>query len=204
MTELELIKIDPIIERIDYDGEEERQLFLHCDSLEIEYRKKYKGMYGRMMSVPRGQASYTLDETIHYDYKVSGGSPPNKVMTPELKKITAHVNEKLGTNFNTILMNVYKSGNDCIGYHRDKENGWAENSGFATLSLGVTRDFQIRREADKDTETIPHESGMIIYMPHPMNHHYLHGVPVRKKVNGTRISLTFREIIDKVTVPDPA
>eukprot|EP01044_Picomonas_judraskeda_P062386 COSAG03_NODE_42679_length_100_cov_153.000000_1_plen_29_part_01 len=29
-------------------------------------------------------------------------------------------------------MNVYKDGDDCIGYHRDRETGWAEGTGFAT------------------------------------------------------------------------
>eukprot|EP01047_Picozoa_sp_COSAG01_P089336 COSAG01_NODE_21466_length_900_cov_1213.186017_1_plen_37_part_10 len=32
------------------------------------------------------------------------------------KAITARVNEALGTNFNTILLNKYKNGGDCIGF----------------------------------------------------------------------------------------
>ena len=71
--------------------------------------------FNQIVKVPRGQASFTLDISIHYDYKVSGGSPPNTVMTPELKAITQRVNQALGTQFNTILMNVYKTGEDCIG-----------------------------------------------------------------------------------------
>ena len=61
--------------------------------------------------------------------------------------ITHRVNEKLGTNLNTILTNVYKDGNDCIGYHRDRKTGWAEGTGFATLSFGAERDFQVKHEA---------------------------------------------------------
>ena len=45
-------------------------------------------------------------------------------MTEKLKEITAKVNNVLGTNFNTILLNKYKDGEDCIGYHRDNEAGW--------------------------------------------------------------------------------
>ena len=68
-------------------------------------------------------------------------------MCDTLKMITARVNEKLGTNFNTILMNVYKNGDDCIGYHRDRETGWAEGTGFATLCFGAERDFLVKHEA---------------------------------------------------------
>ena len=57
-------------------------------------------------------------------------------MCEKLKEITKKVNEVLGTNFNTILLNKYKDGNDCIGFHRDRETGWAAGSGFATLSFG--------------------------------------------------------------------
>ena len=64
----------------------------------------------------------------------------------QLKDITAQVNKELGTKFNTILLNKYKDGNDCIGFHRDRETGWAANSGFATLAFGAERDFQVKNE----------------------------------------------------------
>ena len=38
--------------------------------------EQYK-RFNQVVKVPRGQASYTLHDGIHYDYKVSGGSPPN-------------------------------------------------------------------------------------------------------------------------------
>eukprot|EP01044_Picomonas_judraskeda_P035027 COSAG03_NODE_14795_length_451_cov_25.613636_1_plen_120_part_01 len=114
-----------------FDNAKERaELFQYLSELPVEYHKEYK-RFNKIVKVPRGQASYTLSADIHYDYKVSGGSPPNTVMCDTLKMITQRVNEKLGTNFNTILMNVYKDGDDCIGYHRDRETGWAEGTGFA-------------------------------------------------------------------------
>ena len=105
------------------DPEERNEILEYLDGLEVEYHKQYK-RFNKIVKVPRGQASYTLNEDIHYDYKVSGGSPPNTVMTDRLKEITATVNAALGTNFNTILLNKYKDGDDCIGYHRDRETGW--------------------------------------------------------------------------------
>jgi alkylated DNA repair dioxygenase AlkB len=126
------------------------------------------------VKVPRGQASFTLSDDIHYDYKVSGGSPPNTVMCETLKSITARVNAALKTNFNTILMNVYKNGDDCIGYHRDREVGWAEGTGFATMAFGAERDLQVKHEASGVVETVLHTDGHVLHLPHPMNSEHLH------------------------------
>ena len=72
------------------------------------------------MRVPRGQASYALGH-VHYNYPAAGGSPPNYLMCPKLEEITLKVNSVLGTNFNTILLNKYVTGEDHIGYHSDNE-----------------------------------------------------------------------------------
>eukprot|EP01048_Picozoa_sp_COSAG05_P000194 COSAG05_NODE_5_length_47078_cov_547.868814_20_plen_159_part_00 len=119
-----------MIDKQIYTPEQCPDIFNFLDTLEVEYHKPYK-RFNQIVKVPRGQASYTLDETIHYDYKVSGGSPPNYIMCPQLKEITARVNETLGTNFNTILLNKYKHGDDCIGFHKDRETGWAERGARA-------------------------------------------------------------------------
>ena len=176
-----------------FDSIECEDLYNFLNQKEIEYHKPYM-RFGQMVKVPRGQASYTLDDSIHYNYGVSGGSPINEVMCDRLKGITSVVNQNLNTNFNTILMNVYKDGNDCIGYHKDKETGWVQNTGFATLAFGAERDFQIREDETKETQTILHKNGSIIYMPYPLNQHHTHSVPKRKKIKEGRISLTFREI----------
>ena len=176
------------------DPEERKQIFEYLDGLEVEYHKEYK-RFNKTVKVPRGQASYTLSEDIHYDYKVSGGSPPNTVMTEQLKEITAKVNDVLGTNFNTILLNKYKDGEDCIGYHRDNEAGWREGTGFATLAFGAERDFLVKHEASAEVTSVLHKDGCVLHMPSPMNQDHLHSVPKRKRIKDCRISLTYREIV---------
>ena len=54
---------------------ERHEIFEYLDGLEVEYHKEYK-RFNKIVKVPRGQASDTLCEDIHYNYKVSGGSPP--------------------------------------------------------------------------------------------------------------------------------
>lgn len=113
-----------------YDSSESDSILQQLLAKSYEYHKPYM-RFGKTAKVPRGQASFTLAESIHYDYKVSGGSPPNKVMCPLLKQITERVNMELGRGYNTILMNVYKDGKDCIGQHKDREGGW-EDEGQAS------------------------------------------------------------------------
>ena len=182
-----------IYEKI-FNVEECDEIYNFLKEKDYEYHKPYM-RFGKIVKVPRGQASYTLNEDIHYDYGISGGSPINEVMCTRLKEITAKVNKVLKTNFNTILYNIYKDGDDCIGFHKDKEKGWVENTGVATLAFGAERDFQIKEESTNITTNTLHQNGYVVYLPYPMNHNYFHAVPKRKKIKDPRISLTFREII---------
>jgi alkylated DNA repair dioxygenase AlkB len=188
--------IEPIVKQI-FTAEEAEDIFNFLKEKNFEYHKPYV-RYNKVVKVPRGQASYTLHENIHYNYgKIAGSSPPNEIMCDRLKEITRRTNEALGRNYNTILMNVYKDGKDAIGGHKDNENGWAEKSGFATLAFGCERPFMIEKCDTLTRQRILHKNGMVIEMPYPMNHHYFHSVPScsAKIATRWRISLTFREIV---------
>ena len=176
-----------------YTDQESDSILQRLLAKTYEYHKPYQ-RFGKTVKVPRGQASFTLDKSIHYDYKVSGGSPPNEVMCPFLKEITGRVNTELGTGYNTILMNVYKGGKDCIGQHKDREDGWADGTGFATLSFGATRNFDLKEEDTGILTRVPHKSGYIIDLPRSMNTTHTHGVPPQPRVKQPRVSLTFRHI----------
>ena len=179
-----------------FDEAESQDIFEYLQQKDYEYHKPYL-RFNKTVKVPRGQASYTLDETIHYNYGVSGGSPINEVMDEKLRDITKRVNEELGTHYNTILMNVYKNGEDCISPHQDKETDWVEGTGFSTVAFGCSRNFVLINKTSGESHKIVHEPGYAIELPYPMNSEWLHGVPRAGKAVGMRISLTFREIVVK-------
>ena len=54
-----------------------------------------------------------------------------------------------------------------------------------------------KHEATGEVTSTPHRNGYVLYLPHPMNQAHLHSVPKRKRVASCRISLTFREIVEK-------
>ena len=185
-----------------YDDAEAQRLFVELDKIDTRYRTKYQ-RFGKTVEVPRGQAAYTLTPDIHYNYgRIAAGTPEVRIMDGFMKEITADVNKALGSNFNTILLNKYLDGNDCIGAHSDNENGWAPGTGFATLSFGASRDFVVKSKETGESETIAHCRGLCIHMKHPMNHTHTHAVPKRKRCKETRISLTFRHIVEKNKTPD--
>ena len=65
-----------------------------------------------------------------------------------------------------------------------------------TTTKAVCRKLWIPQKIDTKGRTrIRHQNGM--EMPYPMNHHFLHGVPIcsNKVATKWRISLTLREII---------
>ena len=190
-------KIMIVYEKI-FNEEESDDIYNFLIEKDYEYHKPYM-RFGKIVKVPRGQASYTLNKNIHYDYGISGGSPINEVMCDRLKEITKKVNKVLSTNFNTILYNIYKDGTDTIGWHKDKEKGWEIDTGVATLSFGADRDFGIKEESTSIVKYILHQKGHVVYLPYPMNHNHLHGIPKRMKIKHPRISLTFREIV--ATIP---
>ena len=79
------------------------------------------------------------------------------------------------------------------------EQGFILLPHLATLAFGAERDFLVRHAETKETTTLKHHNGSVIYMPHPMNQTHFHSVPKRRKVKDWRISLTFREIITTTT-----
>jgi len=190
--------MNAIVKRI-FTEEESKEILEFLKEKAYVYHAPYK-RYNKMVKVPRGQASFTLNENIHYNYgRIAGGSPPNEIMCDRLKEITQRVNMVMGRNYNTILMNVYKNNKDCFAAHQDNENGWVKGTGFATLAFGCERPFVICEIATKNREKIIHKSGEMIELPYPMNSFFTHQVPpCSKAVDEWRISLTFREIEESV------
>jgi hypothetical protein len=174
---------NPIVKPI-FTEEESKEILEFLKQKAYVYHAPYK-RYNKMVKVPRGPASFTMNENIHYNYgRIAGGSPPNKIMCDRLKEITQRVNTVMGRNYNMILMNVYKNNKDCFAAHQDNQNGWVKGTGFGTLAFGCERPFVIRELATKNREKIMHKSGEMIELPYPMNSYYTHQVPSYSKALG--------------------
>ena len=105
--------------------------------------------------------------------------------------LRAWVEGVAGTHFDLCLCHLYRDGNDTIGWHRDAE---ALTTAVASLSLGATRKFRFRAQGAKNgfEEEYDLEGGDLLIMKPTCQRHYVHCVPVQKRVLEPRINLTFR------------
>jgi alkylated DNA repair dioxygenase AlkB len=105
------------------------------------------------------------------------------------------VNDKLGYNFNSVLLNYYENGKDKINWHADKEPQLGENPVIVSLNLGATRNFHLLEKATGEREIIPLSNGDILIMKEGCQEHCLHAILPEKEVKEGRISLTFRKVV---------
>ena len=109
-----------------------------------------------------------------------------------MKTLLERINHELHADFNGILVNYYKDGNDYISPHSDDEKD-IDLTGVVAISVGAVRKFRIRNKKDrKIVVDIPTESYGMIQMSGNFQRGFLHEIPVEKKVKEGRYSFTFR------------
>ena len=131
------------------------------------------------------------DKSIGYQY--SGQMASSKPMTPGLTQLLTLVNKEFNAEFNGILINKYKNGNDYISAHSDDERN-LDNIGVVAISYGATRKFRIRDKKTKKVVTdIALSHGDILHMEGSFQQEFTHEIPLEKKVVEERIFFTFRK-----------
>ncbi|MCX2523428.1 alpha-ketoglutarate-dependent dioxygenase AlkB family protein [Larsenimonas rhizosphaerae] len=101
--------------------------------------------------------------------------------------------------FNSVLLNHYENGQHRMGWHSDNEPELGSKPVIASLSLGATRDFRLRR-ADPACRTltpsfnIPLEHGSVLLMGPGVQTDWQHSLPPRQRHQSPRINLTFRHV----------
>ncbi len=108
--------------------------------------------------------------------------------------IKERLEEKLKTKFNFALLNLYKNGDDYIGWHSDDESGLMKGGVIASVSFGAERTFQLRKKPKGKIIPVQLKSGSTVVMYGTTQRFYKHAVPKRKKVKEFRINITFRQI----------
>ncbi len=125
------------------------------------------------------------------------GDHPLQPLTPTLQEIKAAVEQTSGVVFNSVLLNLYRTGQDSVSWHRDHEREFGQNPIIASVSFGETRPFQVRHKFRKELAKIeiPLHHGSLLLMGGPMQHYWEHQVPKTTKDVRPRINLTFRRLV---------
>ena len=158
----------------------------------IAWKQDNINMYGKTVPLPRLTAWYG-DSGKSYTY--SGiKSEPNE-WNKGLLYLKHQIERVAGVEFNSVLLNWYRDGEDYLSWHADDEKELGLNPVIASVNFGETRDFFLRRNVDKSQRiSIPLKHGTLLIMSGALQHHWQHSVPKRKRVDGSRFNLTFRKI----------
>ena len=118
-----------------------------------------------------------------------GGSWP-----ADLQDIKQKVEETCGIQFNCVLLNYYRDGNDSVAWHSDTLPSSGRHHAIASVTFGETRQFKLRHKTNKAIPqvSIPLTHGSFLLMGETMQYHYEHHVPKTSRPIGPRINLTFR------------
>ena len=148
-------------------------------------------LYGRQVAIPRLQAWYG-DSGLNYTY--SQLTLVAKPWLPLLTQLKQLVETQTGMYFNAVLANMYRDGNDTVGWHSDDEAELGVNPVIASLSFGGERNFNFKHKISGEKLTIPLKSGSLLTMSGETQHFWQHCLPRTKKAKLPRINLTFRQI----------
>lgn len=128
-------------------------------------------------------------------YTFSGIQLNPESWTPTLLKIKARVEAIANVSFNSVLLNLYRDGNDGISWHSDAEPELGQNPIIASVSFGELRRFLFKHKYQKDLkEEIALTHGSFLLMSGTTQHFWQHQIPKTKKKVNSRINLTFRTI----------
>ena len=163
------------------------KLYEYC--LQLDWQQNHIKMLGKTMPVPRLECIYG-DKGCDYLYSNSVLLKP-LLWTEELAQLRDKITIATGHKFNIVIGNQYRSGQDSIGWHADKEKSMGSSPAIASISLGSVRKFQIKPRDGKPTDFWLEHGSMILMHPGCQSTH-LHQLPKTKKIVSTRINLTFR------------
>jgi len=126
-------------------------------------------------------------------YQYANVAWPSRPLDGDVGALTNKVMQLTGTEYNGVLINGYRNGQDSMGWHRDNEPE-IDPTSIASLSLGATRTFKIRDRRTKHVINVDLGHGDLLVMEHLQDVHE-HSVPKRMKVSEPRMNFTFRRLV---------
>ncbi|MDF1764669.1 MAG: alpha-ketoglutarate-dependent dioxygenase AlkB [Oleibacter sp.] len=163
---------------------------------EIAWQSGEVTLYGKSHYIPRLQA--WLGESA-YAYRYSGHTLVSETWPNSLSSLAQQISILSQCDFNTVLGNLYRNGQDSMGWHADDEPELGHFPVIASLSLGAERDFVLRPIGEtRQSAKISLAHGSLLIMNAGMQSRWQHALPKRARCNAPRMNLTFRKIVDNI------
>lgn len=159
---------------------------------EIQWEQRDIVVFGKQHREPRLS---TWHSEPHISYTYSGVLRSPQPWTPLLEELRDECADAAGATFNAVLANLYRNGNDGVGWHADNEASNGREPTIASLSFGASRHFDFRHRQTKETIHVQLDPGSLLVMSGLSQHCWVHQLPRAKRVTEPRINLTFRRIV---------
>lgn len=159
---------------------------------EIPWQQFYLIMYGRKIPFPRlmcwmGQAGAA--------YRFSGNVFKPTDWHPEILKLKDRLSTFLHADFNSVLLNLYRTGHDSMSWHADDEPELGKQPLIASISLGAERSFVWKPMSGGSSKKVNLPEGSLLVMSGDFQRQFLHALPKTSANIPARINLTFRHIV---------
>lgn len=177
-------------------SQEQSHYFLTKLSQEINWHQNSVKIFGKTLLEPRLSAYYG-----DKPYRYSGFTREPLPWHPILWEIKSTIELLIGTKFNAVFLNLYRDGNDGVGWHRDNQKELGLNPTIASVSFGATRRFIFRRYDDFPTKVaLELADGDLLIMAGETQTFWQHQVPKSSSKIASqlkpRINLTYRFVIN--------
>lgn len=174
------------------DADERRALRAEIEQAKAKFDRDRVVIFGKTVDSPRLVCAFG-DDGLRYRY--AGVDRATAPWLPRLRAVRDRLAALAGHAFNYALVNWYRDGNDCIGWHSDKEADLAPEASIASLSLGAARTFLLRDRDGGTTHEVVLADGSLLWMRGTTQQFFKHSLPRRKAITEPRFNITFRQIV---------
>lgn len=157
---------------------------------ELDWQQEKIRIFGREVWQPRLQA--WCGEAA---YRYSGLTLHPAPWTPTLLRIKSACEAVCDQSFNSVLANLYRDGQDSMGWHQDNEPELGPQPVIASVSLGETRRFHLKHLESKQKLTFELSAGSLLIMAGSTQQFWTHTIPKSRRPLSARMNLTYRTIL---------
>lgn len=158
---------------------------------QLDWQAGYIQIFGKRQLVPRLQVWYDTPDAA---YRYSGVGLTPRPLPPLLDNLRQRCEQQCHTPFNSVLANLYRDGQDSMGWHADNEPELGAQPVIASLTFGEERVFKLRHQHSKQRVDLPLAHGSLLVMAGDTQRYWQHSISKSRQPMAARINLTFRRI----------
>ena len=141
--------LDIILDKFFLNQSDANNLYDRCLN-DISWQSSAIIMFGKKIDVPRLECWYG---DLGCEYTYSGKSLKRFEFPNFLLNLRMLIEKKVNSNFNSVLANLYRDGQDSMGLHADDEKELGNEPVIASISLGENRPIIFQNK--NNTATAP-------------------------------------------------